>query len=58
MDWGLGTYEHIAAQLLPVARVVVDRAAPAEGDRMLAIYDAAPLGARRLAEPSYVPPSK
>jgi hypothetical protein len=41
MDWGLGMYEHIAAQLLPAARVVVDRAAPAEGDRMLAIYDAA-----------------
>jgi hypothetical protein len=29
MDWSLGNYAHTAAQLLPAARVVVDRAAPA-----------------------------
>ena len=34
-DWGLGNYEHIAAQLLPAARVVVDRSAPAETERVV-----------------------
>ena len=28
MDWGLGRYEHVAAQLRPVAERVVDRLAP------------------------------
>lgn len=37
MDWSLGKYEHTAAQLLPVARVVVERAAPAEGERLVDI---------------------
>jgi ubiquinone/menaquinone biosynthesis C-methylase UbiE len=32
VDWGLGKYEHTAAQLLPAARVVVERAAPVEGE--------------------------
>jgi SAM-dependent methyltransferase len=31
-DWGVGHYEHTAAQLLPAARVVVDRAAPEPGE--------------------------
>jgi SAM-dependent methyltransferase len=35
VDWSLGNYEHIAAQLLPVARIVVERAAPAEGERVV-----------------------
>jgi SAM-dependent methyltransferase len=35
MDWSLGNYEQIAAQLLPAARVVVDWAAPAEGERVV-----------------------
>ncbi len=34
-DWGLGSYEHTAAQLLPAAHVVVDCAAPAPGDRVV-----------------------
>jgi SAM-dependent methyltransferase len=34
-DWGLGNYEYTAAQLLPAARVVVDRAAPARGERVV-----------------------
>ena len=54
MDWSLGHYEHTAPQLLPAARVVVDRAAPAEGERMVdvgcgtgnAALLAAALGAR------------
>jgi SAM-dependent methyltransferase len=35
LDWGLGHYEKTAAQLLPAARVAVDRAAPAEGERVV-----------------------
>jgi SAM-dependent methyltransferase len=31
-DWGLGNYEYTAAQLLPAARVVVERASPARGE--------------------------
>ena len=34
-DWSLGSYEHTAAQLLPAARVVVDRAALVEGERVV-----------------------
>lgn len=33
LDWSLGNYEHTAAQLLPAARVVVDRAAPTLAER-------------------------
>ena len=32
VDWGLGSYERMAAQVLPAAEVVVDRAAPSDGD--------------------------
>lgn len=35
MDWSLGRYEHTAAQLLPAAHVVVERAAPAEGEHVV-----------------------
>jgi SAM-dependent methyltransferase len=34
-DWGVGHYEHTAAQLHPAARVVVDRAAPQPGERVV-----------------------
>src|SRR4051812_47621318 len=34
-DWSLGRYEDTAAQLEPVARVVVERAAPAPGERVV-----------------------
>lgn len=37
MDWGIGHYETTAAQLLPAARVVVERAAPLPGERVLDI---------------------
>ena len=35
VDWGLGHYERTAAQLAPVADVVVDRASPRAGERVL-----------------------
>lgn len=35
MDWSLGCYEHTAARLLPAARVVVDLARLAGGERVL-----------------------
>jgi SAM-dependent methyltransferase len=35
IDWSLGEYEHTAAQLLPAARVVVDRAAPVQGEHVV-----------------------
>ena len=35
VDWGVGRYERTAAQLAPVAGVVVERAAPQPGERVL-----------------------
>ena len=35
MDWGAGSYERMAAQLLEAARVVVDRAAPTRQEQLL-----------------------
>ncbi len=35
LDWGLGDYERIAEQFLPAARVVVERAAPEPGERVV-----------------------
>jgi SAM-dependent methyltransferase len=35
LDWSVGRYERTAAQLLPTARVVVDRAAIAKGERVV-----------------------
>ena len=34
-DWSVGRYEHTAAQLLPAARVVVERAAIADGETVV-----------------------
>jgi SAM-dependent methyltransferase len=53
-DWSMGHYEHTAAQLLPAARMVVDRAGICDGERVLdvgcgtgnAALLAAALGAR------------
>lgn len=35
LDWSVGRYEQVAEQLLPAARVAVDRAAPAEGEHVV-----------------------
>src|SRR3954451_21451807 len=35
LDWSLGHYERTADQLMPVARVVVERAAPSAGERVV-----------------------
>lgn len=62
VDWGLGHYEHTAAQLLPAARVVVDRAAPAAGERVVDVGcgtgNAALLAAARGALVTGVDPSR
>jgi SAM-dependent methyltransferase len=60
-DWGLGNYEHTAAQLLPAARVVVDRAAVMEGERAVDVGcgsgNAALLAAARGARVTGVDPA-
>lgn len=35
VDWSAGNYERTAAQLLPAARVCIDRAAPLAGERVI-----------------------
>lgn len=35
LDWNVGHYERTAAQLMPAARLVVERAAPAAGERVV-----------------------
>ena len=61
MDWSLGRYEHTAEQLLPAARVVVDRAAPTEGERVVDVGcgtgNAALLAAARGARATGVDPA-
>jgi SAM-dependent methyltransferase len=61
MDWSLGHYEHTAAQLLPAARVVVDRAAPVAGERVVDVGcgtgNAALLAAARGARVTGVDPA-
>jgi SAM-dependent methyltransferase len=61
MDWSLGKYEHTAAQLLPAARVVVDGAAPADGERVVDVGcgtgNAALLAAARGASATGVDPA-
>jgi ubiquinone/menaquinone biosynthesis C-methylase UbiE len=61
IDWSLGKYEHTAAQLLPAARAVVDRAAPAQGDRVVDVGcgtgNAALLAAARGARVTGIDPA-
>jgi SAM-dependent methyltransferase len=61
IDWCLGHYEHTAAQLLPAARAVVDRAAPAAGERVVDVGcgtgNAALLAAARGAHVTGVDPA-
>jgi SAM-dependent methyltransferase len=35
LDWSVGSYEHVAEQLLPAAREVVERAQPTPGEQVL-----------------------
>jgi SAM-dependent methyltransferase len=60
-DWSAGRYEHTAAQLLPAARVVVDHAAPAAGERVVDVGtgtgNAALLAAERGARVTGVDPA-
>src|SRR5436305_14465362 len=61
MDWSRGRYEQIALQLLPAARLAVDRAAPGPGDQVLDLGcgtgNAALLAAERGATVTGVDPS-
>jgi SAM-dependent methyltransferase len=62
VDWGAGRYERTAAQLLPVAELVVDRAAPRAGERVLDLGcgtgNAAIAAARRGASVTGVDPAE
>ena len=61
MDWSLGRYEHTAAQLLPAARAVIERAAPRSDERVLDVGcgtgNAALLAAARGASVTGVDPA-
>jgi SAM-dependent methyltransferase len=62
MEWGAGRYELIAEQLLPAAELVVERAAPREGERVVDIGcgtgNAALLAAERGATVTGVDPAQ
>jgi SAM-dependent methyltransferase len=62
LDWGIGRYEQIAELVLPAARVVVDQAAPAEGERVVDVGcgsgNAALLAAERGARVTGIDPAK
>ncbi len=62
MEWGAGRYELIAEQLLPAAEVVVERAAPQGGERVVDIGcgtgNAALLAAERGATVTGVDPAQ
>jgi SAM-dependent methyltransferase len=62
VEWGHGRYEVIAEQLFPAAEVVIDQAAPADGDRVLDLGcgtgNAALLAAERGAAVTGVDPAE
>jgi SAM-dependent methyltransferase len=61
IDWSTGSYERTAEQLLPAAELVVDRAAPAVGERVVDVGcgtgNAALLSAERGARVTGVDPA-
>lgn len=61
MDWSIGEYEHIAAQLLPAARVVIGHAAPRRGEHVVDVGcgtgNAALLAAERGARVTGIDPA-
>lgn len=61
MDWGLGSYERTAAQLLPAAETLVDAAAPTVSDRVVDLGcgtgNAALVAAKRGARVTGVDPA-
>jgi SAM-dependent methyltransferase len=62
MDWDAGEYERIAAQLLPAAQAVIDRAGPRPGERVVDIGcgtgNAALLAAERGARVTGIDPAE
>jgi len=62
VDWSLGHYEHSAYQLLPAAEVVVERAMPVAGERVVDVGcgtgNAALLAAARGARVTGVDPAR
>jgi SAM-dependent methyltransferase len=62
MDWNAGEYEHVAAQLLPAARVVVDHAAPRAREHVVDVGcgtgNAALLAAERGARVTGIDPAR
>src|SRR3954447_25083158 len=61
LDWSLGRYERTAEQLMPAARLLVERAAPAAGERVVDVGcgtgNAALLAAERGARVTGVDPA-
>jgi SAM-dependent methyltransferase len=62
MDWNVGEYEHIAAQLLPAAQVVIDHVAPRGGEHVVDVGcgtgNAALLAAERGARATGIDPAQ
>jgi SAM-dependent methyltransferase len=62
MDWNVGEYEHIAAQLLPAAQVVIDHAAPRKDEHLVDVGcgtgNAALLAAERSARVTGIDPAQ
>jgi SAM-dependent methyltransferase len=62
MDWNVGEYEHIAAQLLPAAQIVIDHAAPRKDEHVVDVGcgtgNAALLAAERGARVTGIDPAR
>jgi SAM-dependent methyltransferase len=62
VDWNVGKYERVAAQLLPAAEIVIDHAAPREGEHVVDVGcgtgNAALLAAARGARVTGIDPAQ